>query len=100
MKTAYPLTINFSENCVQFLPVPCFICQSKCDHSFQWFNNHQVKMYEIAWLQFVIKIFCQEMHKLQKLDRCEDSVELLSLFESSARDSVTESCSRWLTTTS
>jgi hypothetical protein len=57
-------------------------------------------MYEIAWLQFVIKIFCQEMHKLQKLDRCEDSVELLSLFESSARDSVTESCSRWLTTTS
>ena len=31
MKTAYPLTINFSENCVQFLPVPCFICQSKMD---------------------------------------------------------------------
>jgi hypothetical protein len=40
-------------------------------------------MYKIAWLQFVIKIFCQEMHQLQKLDRCEDSVELLGLFESS-----------------
>jgi hypothetical protein len=58
------------------------------------------EMYKIAWLQFVIKIFCQEMHQLQKLDRCEDSVELLGLFESSARNSVTESCSRWLTTIS
>ena len=50
-------------------------------------------MYEIAWLQFVIKIVHQEMHNLQKLNRCDDRVELLGLFESSARDSVTKSCS-------
>jgi hypothetical protein len=46
-------------------------------------------MYEIAWLQFVIKLVHQEMHKLQKLDRCDDSVELLGLFESSALDDLT-----------
>ena len=57
-------------------------------------------MYKIAWLQLVIKLVHQEMHKLQKLYRCDDSVELLGLFESSAQDSVTKSCSRWLTTTS
>jgi hypothetical protein len=48
-------------------------------------------MYEIAWLQFVIKLVHQEMHKLQKLDRCDDSVELLGLFEASARDPATKS---------
>ena len=51
-------------------------------------------MYEIALLQFVIKLVHQEIHKLPKLDRCDVIVELLSLFESSARDSVTKSCSR------
>ena len=51
-------------------------------------------MYEITGLQLVIKLVHQEMHKLQKLYRCDDSVELLGLFESSAQDSVTKSCSR------
>lgn len=53
-------------------------------------------MYEIAWLQFVIQLVHQEMHnKLQqKLYKCDDSVEFLGLIKSSARDSVTKSCSR------
>ena len=46
-------------------------------------------MYEIALLQFVIKLVHQEIHKLPKLDRCDVIVELLGLFESSALDDLT-----------
>jgi len=99
METAYPLTLNFSENCVQWFTSNLFQL-SKVDGCIFNVNNHQVEMYEIAWLQFVIKLVHQEIYKLQKLDRCDVIVEILLLFESSAQDSVTKSCSRWLTTTS